>query len=105
MKSLKCCIMAFYWRHCRDSWLTIKLCAGTRQSVLFLQHYGLTAVQAQRVVNQHGVNTETIVREDPFHVMQGGAVSFGCDGPRRLQLNQTWIVCAMHAAVCHLCSV
>ena len=53
--------------------------AGTRQSVLFLQQYGLTAVQAQRVVNQHGINTEAIVRQDPFRVMQGGAVSFGCD--------------------------
>ena len=52
-------------------------CAGTRQSVLFLQQYGLTALHAQRVVNQHGIDTETVVREDPYRVMQGGAVSFG----------------------------
>ena len=45
--------------------------------MLFLQQNGLTAVQAQRIVNQHGINTETIVREDPYRVMQGGAVSFG----------------------------
>ena len=50
--------------------------AGTRSSILFLQEGGLTPVQAQRVVNQHGVDTEPVIRADPYKAMLGGAVTF-----------------------------
>ena len=53
--------------------------AGTRNSVIFLQKHGLTAVQAQRIVNQHGVETEAIIRADPYKAMLGGALNFRCE--------------------------
>lgn len=58
--------------------------AGTRSSVEYLQKNGLTPVQAQRIVNQHGETTMSIIEADPYKALVGGAVNFRYYPPHKI---------------------
>jgi hypothetical protein len=71
----------------------VDVLAGTRSIVIFLQESGLTAVQAQRIVNQHGVETQSIIMADPYRAMLGGAISFKYR-PESRATHMSNVVCA-----------
>ena len=49
-------------------------CAGDRGARQFLQEHGVSGVNAQRLVQKYGTNTEDMVRQDPYSCLTAVSV-------------------------------